>query len=63
MKQGSANAKHPVEIDSSAEWISFTHEEIKMFAGHEDFSATAKFYNYSTISWDKRIDAFERALG
>jgi len=34
-----------------------------MFAGHEDFSTTAKFYNYSTVSWDKRTDAFERALG
>lgn len=39
------------------------NEEIRMFAGHEDFSTTAKFYNYSTISWDKRTDAFERALG
>lgn len=35
-----------------------TNEEIRMFAGHEDFSATAKFYNYSTVSWDKRTDAF-----
>lgn len=40
-----------------------TNEEIRMFAGHEDFSTTAKFYNYSTVSWDKRTDAFERALG
>lgn len=39
------------------------NEEIRMFAGHEDFSKTAKFYNYSTVSWDKRTDAFERALG
>ena len=40
-----------------------TNEEIRMFSGHEDFSTTAKFYNYSTVSWDKRTDAFERALG
>lgn len=40
-----------------------SNEEIREFAGHKDFSTTAKYYNYSTVSWDKRTDAFEKALG
>ncbi len=50
-------------ISKMIESVELTNEEIRMFAGHEDFSTTAKFYNYSTVSWDKRTDAFERALG
>lgn len=50
-------------ISKMIESNELTNEEIRTFAGHEDFSTTAKFYNYSTVSWDKRADAFEKALG
>lgn len=39
-----------------------TNEEIRMFAGHEDFSTTEKFYEFPTASMLKRADAFEAAL-
>lgn len=49
-------------ISKMIESNELTDEEIRIFAGHEDFSTTSKFYNYSTVSWEKRTDAFERAL-
>lgn len=39
-----------------------SNEEIRSFAGHEDFSTTEKYYEYSTLSLDKRADAYENAL-
>lgn len=39
-----------------------SNEEIRTFAGHEDFSTTEKYYEYSTHSLDKRVDAYENAL-
>lgn len=39
-----------------------SNEEIRTFAGHEDFSTTEKYYEYSTLSLDKRVDAYENAL-
>lgn len=39
-----------------------TNEEIKNFAGHEDFSTTERYYEYATQSLSNRADAFEQAL-
>ncbi|MBD5546454.1 MAG: site-specific integrase [Lachnospiraceae bacterium] len=39
-----------------------TNEEIRMFAGHEDFATTEKFYEFPTDSMIKRAAAFEAAL-
>ncbi len=62
MQKGNHSIRKTI-ISKMIESGQLTNEEIRMFAGHEDFSTTAKFYNYSTVSWDKRTDAFERALG
>ena len=39
-----------------------TNEEIRVFAGHEDFATTEKYYEFPTNSMDKRADAYEKAL-
>ncbi len=39
-----------------------TNEEIRVFAGHEDFATTEKCYEFPTNSMDKRADAYEKAL-
>lgn len=39
-----------------------TNEEIRIFAGHEDFATTQKYYEFPTKSMDKRADAYEKAL-
>lgn len=40
-----------------------TDEEIRMFAGHKDFSTTAKHYMYVTDTMDNRSSAYETAIG
>lgn len=39
-----------------------SNEEIRAFAGHEDFSTTQKHYAFTTKSLSNRADAFEQAL-
>ena len=39
-----------------------TDEEIRMFAGHKDFSTTAKHYMYVTDTMDNRSSAYETAI-
>lgn len=39
-----------------------TNEEIRKFAGHEDFATTERYYEFSTKSIGERADAFEAAL-
>ncbi|MBD5458253.1 MAG: site-specific integrase [Lachnospiraceae bacterium] len=39
-----------------------TNEEIRVFAGHEDFATTEKYYEFPINSMDKRADAYEKAL-
>lgn len=39
-----------------------TNEEIKNFAGHEEFGTTERYYEFSTQSLPNRADAFEKAL-
>lgn len=39
-----------------------TNEEIRVFAGHEDFATTEKYYEFPTSSMDKRAHAYEKAL-
>lgn len=40
-----------------------TNEEIRKFAGHKDFSTTAKHYMYVTDTIDNRSSAYETAIG
>lgn len=40
-----------------------TDEEIRSFAGHKDFSTTAKHYMYPTETIDNRTKAYETAIG
>lgn len=40
-----------------------TDEEIRMFAGHKDFSTTAKHNMYVTDTMDNRSSAYETAIG
>lgn len=40
-----------------------TNEEIRKFAGHEDFATTERYYEFATKSLGERTDAFEAALG
>lgn len=40
-----------------------TDEEIRSFAGHKDFSTTAKHYMYTTETIDNRTNAYETAIG
>lgn len=40
-----------------------TNEEIRKFAGHKDFSTTAKHYMYVTDTIDNRSSAHETAIG
>lgn len=40
-----------------------TNEEIRKFAGHEDFATTVRYYEFATKSMEERTDAFEAALG
>lgn len=39
-----------------------TNEEIRKFAGHEDFATTERYYEFSTKSLNARTEAFEVAL-
>lgn len=39
-----------------------TEEEIRMFAGHEEYATTKKFYDFATASLPTRTDAYEEAL-
>ncbi len=39
-----------------------TNEKIRVFARHEDFATTEKYYEFPTNSMDKRSDAYEKAL-
>ena len=40
-----------------------TNEEIRKFAGHEDFATTERYYEFATKSMEERTEAFEAALG
>lgn len=40
-----------------------TNEEIRKFAGHEDFATTERYYEFATKSIGERTEAFEAALG
>lgn len=40
-----------------------TNEEIRKFAGHEDFATTERYYEFAIKSLGERTDAFEAALG
>lgn len=42
-------------------WALFD-EELRIFAGHKDFSTTEKYYMHATSSIDKRSDAYEQAI-
>ncbi|MBD5490403.1 MAG: hypothetical protein HDR13_16720 [Lachnospiraceae bacterium] len=40
-----------------------TNEEIRKFAGHEDFVTTERYYGFATKSLGEWTDAFEVVLG
>ncbi len=61
----SQKSNHKIRITCISFIISsgqLTNEEIRIFAGHEDFATTEKYYEFPTNSMDKRADAYEKAL-
>lgn len=61
----SQKSNHKIRKTCISKMISskkLTNEEIRMFAGHEDFATTEKFYEFPTDSMIKRAAAFEAAL-
>lgn len=49
-------------ISNMGESGALSNEEIRMFAGHKDFSTTEKYYMHTTTSIENRSDAYERAI-
>lgn len=49
-------------ISNMGESGALSNEEIRMFAGHKDFSTTEKYYMHATTSIENRADAYERAI-
>ena len=49
-------------ISNMGESGALSNEEIRIFAGHKDFSTTEKYYMHSTTSIENRADAYERAI-
>lgn len=49
-------------ISNMGESGALSNEEIRMFAGHKDFSTTEKYYMHTTTSIENRADAYERAI-
>lgn len=49
-------------ISNMGESGALSNEEIRMFAGHKDFSTTEKYYMHTTTSIKNRADAYERAI-
>lgn len=49
-------------ISKMIESDELSDEEIRMFAGHEAYATTQKFYDFATASLPTRTDAFEKAL-
>lgn len=61
----SQKSNHKIRKTCISKMISskkLTNEEIRMFAGHEDFATTERFYEFPTDSMIKRAAAFEAAL-
>lgn len=49
-------------ISNMGESGALTNEEIRIFAGHKDFSTTEKYYMHSTTSIENRAEAYETAI-
>lgn len=49
-------------ISNMGESGALSNEEIRIFAGHKDFSTTEKYYMHTTTSIGNRADAYERAI-
>lgn len=49
-------------ISKMIESKELSDEEIRMFAGHEEYETTRRFYDFATTSLPTRTDAFEKAL-
>lgn len=49
-------------ISNMGETKALTDEEIRVFAGHKDFTTTEKYYMHTTTSIENRSDAYEKAI-
>lgn len=49
-------------ISNMGESKALTDEEIRIFAGHKDYTTTEKYYMHATSSLEKRSDAYEKAI-
>ena len=49
-------------ISNMEESKALTDEEIRIFAGHKDYTTTEKYYMHATSSLEKRSDAYEKAI-
>lgn len=49
-------------ISNMGESKALTDEEIRVFAGHKDYTTTEKYYMHTTTSIEDRSDAYEKAI-